>query len=180
MKCLLLLIAFLIVSFSAHSQSYLGTTIKQVNFRAEPDATSSVIKGLAPGTTLFIISLETENDFYNVIDVATDREGFVHKSFIRLGKQVKESEEPMFTPSGQTTSYNPSVEIFNNTTRTMTLKLAADIYTFSPKEKRTITLAPGRCAYRASAPGVIPYIGSDVLTSNTEYSWQFYIVTTRR
>ncbi|MCK4678822.1 MAG: hypothetical protein KAT48_11870 [Bacteroidales bacterium] len=41
--------------------------------------------------------------------------------------------------------------------------------------KRTIKLPPGYYDYRASAPGVIPYFGSETLKEGIEDSWKFYI-----
>ena len=59
----------------------------------------------------------------------------------------------------------------------MTLKLNSEIYSFSPNERKTITLSPGFYDYRASAPGVLPNIGSESMKSNMKYSWEFYIQT---
>ena len=172
----LLLISFL--SFSAYSQSYIGWISKQVNFRESPSTDAPILSSLKAGSQIFIISLYAENDFYNIIDIETNTEGYVHKNFVKVGQQVKENDQGIFTPSGETTSYNPDIEIFNNTNKTLTLKLNSEVYTFSPKEKRTLTLSPGTITYRASAPGVMPNIGTESLKSNQGYTWEFYIVTT--
>ena len=55
-----------------YSQSYLGTITKQVNFRAGSSSSANIISSLKAQTQIFIISLETENDYYNIIDIATD------------------------------------------------------------------------------------------------------------
>jgi len=180
MRKLILFATLFLFSLTGFSQSYLGWVTKQVNFREGPGTGYEIISSLKQGTQIFIVSLETENDFYNVIDIATDKEGYIHKSFVKLGQKVKSNESGMFTPSGQTSTYNPEVEIFNNTSTTLTLKLNNETFSFSPKQKQTITLSPGTCSYRASAPGVIPNIGNEYLQSNMGYTWEFYIVTTRR
>lgn len=180
MKKFFFLILFLLTASIGFSQSYLGWVTKQVNFREGPGTDYGVISSLKPGTQIFIVSLETENDFYNIIDIATDKEGYIHKSFVKLGDIVEKNERGMFTPSGKTSTYNPEIEIFNNTSLTLTLKLNSETYTFSPKQKKTITLSPGTYNYRASAPGVIPNIGTEYMESNMGYTWQFYIVTERR
>jgi uncharacterized protein YgiM (DUF1202 family) len=180
MKRLFLILIFLLTSTIGFSQSYLGWVTKQVNFRLGPGTDYDVISSLKPGTQIFIITLDTESEFYNIIDIATDREGYIHKSFIKLGEIVQKNERGIFTPSGKTSEYNPEIEIFNNTTRTLTLKLNTETYTFSPMQKKTITLSPGSYNYRASAPGVIPNIGTESMVSNMAYTWQFYIVTERR
>ncbi len=171
----ILLIMF--CSLTTIAQSYLGIITKQVNFRQGPGKDYDVISSLKPGTQIFIVSLDTENDFYDVIDIQTNKEGYVHKSFVKVGKQVKENDEGIFSSSGETSSYNPEVEVFNNTSLMLTLKLNDEVYSFASHEKRTITLSPGAISYRASAPGVIPNIGTEHLKSNEGYTWQFYIVT---
>jgi hypothetical protein len=141
-----------------YSQSYLGTITKQVNFRAGPSSSDNIISSLKYQTQIFIVSLETENDYYNVIDIATDREGYVHKSYIKVGKLVSKSNESVFTASGQTSNYNSEVKIFNITSKTLTLKLNTELYYFSSYETKHINLTPSEYDFRASAPGVIPYI----------------------
>jgi hypothetical protein len=168
-----------LVSNSIFSQSYLGTITKQVNFREGPDTFYSIIGSLRPNTQIFITSLDTENDYYSIIDIATDREGFVHKSYVKVGRLVSKSNQSVFVPNGTTSSYNAEVKIFNNTSRTLTLKLNTDIYRFTPYETKNINLSPDVYDFRASAPGVIPYIGTERLNNSQAYSWEFYIRTMR-
>lgn len=180
MKKNILFVFLFLLSLSGFSQSYLGWTTKQVNFREGPSADFEVLMTLKPGAQIFIVSIDAENDFYEVIDIATDKEGYVHKSYVKVGQLVKQNEQGMFVPKGQSSTNNPEIEIFNNTSRNLTLKLNSNTYSFSPNQKRTITLGSGVYDYRASAPGVIPNIGTENLKSDIKYSWQFYIVTERR
>ncbi len=160
-----------------YSQSYLGKIIKQVNFRQGSSSSSNIISSLKTQTQIFIISLETDNDYYNIIDINTDKEGYVHKSYVKVGKIVNKSNESVFSPTGQSSNYESEVKIFNNTRKTLTLKMNTELYYFSPYETKNISLNPGEYDFRASAPGVIPYIGTENLNSNQGYSWQFYIVS---
>ncbi len=178
MKKLFHLTLLLLTTTIGFSQSYLGWVTKQVNFRQGPGTEYGVISSLTPGTQIFIISLETENDFYNIIEISTNTEGYIHKSYVEIGDKVEKNESGMFTPSGKTAAYNPEIEIFNNTSLTLTLKLNTETYTFKPQEKRTLTLSPGSYNYRASAPGVIPNLGTEYMESNIAYSWEFYIIIT--
>lgn len=166
MKKKVLLLFLILISNVIYSQSYLGTITKQVNFRAGSSSSDNIISSLKAQTQIFIISLETNNDYYNIIDINTDKEGYVHKSFVIVGKIVNKSNESVFTPSGQTSNYNSEVKIFNNTSKTLTLKLNTEQYYFSPYETKNINLTPGEYDFRASAPGVIPYIGTENLNSN--------------
>jgi hypothetical protein len=180
MKKILLSLFFILISNGILSQSYLGTITKQVNFREGPSGDDTIISSLKPKTQIFIVSLETENDYYNIIDIATDREGYVHKSFVKIGKIVNKSDQSVFTPNGKTSNYDSEVKIFNNTSKTLTLKLNAELFRFAPYETKNIKLTPGEYDFRASAPGVIPYIGTERLNSSQAYSWEFYISTSWR
>ena len=162
---------------NANCQSYLGWVTGQVNFRSGPSKEYEVIKLLKPGSQIFINSLEDDSGFYSVIDIESNMEGYVHKSFVKVDRLVPVNDKGIFTPTEQTTRYNSNAKIFNNTDRTLTLKMNSDVFTFYPGEKRTIELTPGSYTYRASAPGVIPYIGNENLKNNFDYNWTFYIVT---
>lgn len=174
-KIILLLLIF--TSNGIFGQSYLGSIIKQVNFREGPGSDYGIIKSLKPGTQIFITSLEIENDYYNIINIATNEEGYVHKSYVKVGRYVSKSSESVFTPNGETSSYESELKIFNNTRKTLTLKMNTESFYFSPYETKNISINPGEYDFRASAPGVIPYIGTEILKSNQGYSWQFYIVS---
>lgn len=180
MKKLLLFICLLSLSNLVSSQAYLAWVTTKVNFREGPGKDYQIIKSLEAGAQVFIASLDAENEFYNIIDIETNKEGYVHKSFIQLGDRVDVSNEKMFVPDGKSSDYKPDVEIYNNTNLQMTLKMNNQNFVFQPQERRKISLSPERYSYRASAPGVIPYLGNESLESNMIYSWEFYIVTERR
>lgn len=176
----ILLMILFFVSHAIYSQSYLGTITKQVNFREGPGSDYEIIKSLKPGNQIFISSLETENDFYSIINIATNEEGYVHKSYVKVGKLVTRSNQSVFTPDGVSSSYESELKIFNNTSKTLTLKMNSEMFYFSPYETKNISISPGEYDFRASAPGVIPYIGNESLNSGQAYSWQFYIRTSYR
>jgi hypothetical protein len=161
-------------------QAYLGWITKQANLRSGPGTEFRKLASLRAGKQIFIVSAEPENDFINIIDIATNREGYVSRSFVKFGKEVEKNEGGLFTPAGESSSDNPEIEIYNNTSRTLTLKLNTETYSFSPYKRRTLTLSSGSYDYRASAPGVIPDIGVESMEGNSRYTWEFYIVTRRR
>lgn len=119
MTKLLTLLFISLLSISAMSQSYLGWITSKVNFREQPSTDASILNSLKPGTQIFIVSLETDDDFYNIIDIKTNTEGYVSKKFVKVGTPVKQSAYGIFTPNGESTSYNPAIEIFNNTNITL-------------------------------------------------------------
>lgn len=179
MKILIVFSILIFTSLLSYSQSYLGKITKQANFREGPGTAYNSIGTLKVGTQIFIVSRYSDNDFYNIINIATDKEGYVHKSYVEVGQKIEKNEQGMFQPSGQTETYNPKIQIYNNTKLKLTLKLNNQIYSFSQQERKTITMTPGSCNYRASAPGVIPNIGTEIMQSNQGYTWEFYITAER-
>lgn len=175
MRKIQFLFFFVLISNSVHCQSYLGSITKQVNFREGSSSNDNIISSLKPNTQIFIISLESENDYYNIIDITNDKEGYVHKSYIKVGKLVSRSDKSVFTPNGESTTFESEVKIFNNTSKTLTLKMNSQQFYFSPYETKHISINPDEYDFRASAPGVIPYIGTEILKGKQAYSWEFYI-----
>jgi hypothetical protein len=178
-KKLLLLLVIVLNSLVCFSQSFLGKTNNKVNFRSGPGTEYSIIKSLPKGSQVFIIDSEISNDFYQIIDIGTNQYGFIHKDFLIFGEAVEKQKGGQFTPNGSSNNYNPEIEIYNNTKIELTLRINSNNYSFRPQEKRKISLASGKCDYIASAPGVIPSTGIEMLESNMSYTWQFYILTTK-
>ena len=178
-KLLLFTIILFTITSIVKAQSYLGYVSKQVNFRTEANSNCTIISILKRGTALFVVSKDKINGFYQVLDIETNQEGFVHSNFVQLDKAIPKNEEGIFTPVGRTSSTKPIIKIHNNTSITLTLKLNNELYTFSPQERKKLTLSSGSYSYRASAPGVLPDYGTEKMQNNYEYEWSFYISTYR-
>ncbi|AIZ40456.1 SH3 domain-containing protein [Cellulophaga baltica] len=177
-RVILTIFTILLFGFTSNAQGYLGYVIKTVNFRTEANTNCTVIATLQQGTALFVISKDKNNGFYQVLDIETNKEGFVSANFIKLDKILPRNEQGIFTSTGTTSTEKPVAKIYNNTSKTLTLKLNDKIHYFSPQERKTLTLSSGSYSYRASAPGVIPDYGTELIASNHEYKWSFYISTT--
>ena len=104
---LFFIISFLIISSNLYSQSYLGWVKKKTNLREEPSSSSALLLSLIPGTQIYIVSLETINGFYNVIDIETNTEGYIADTFIKVGDEVEKSTEKLFYPTGKIATYDP-------------------------------------------------------------------------
>lgn len=180
-KDTLITICLILLSTVVFSQSsHLGWVTKNVNLREGPGTDYAIVRALKQGNQIFINSTEPVSDFFSIVDIATDTEGYVHKSYVKIGNSATLNEEGMFTQNGNTGTENPELEIFNNTQLKLSLKLNDDLYTLLPNQKKIIPLSPGRYKYRASAPGVIPNIGVETVANNIAYSWEFFISSSRR
>ncbi len=174
----LFLLALLCFSFSVgNAQSYLGWVTTQVNLREGPGTNHGIISSMPQGTQIFIVSNTTENGFVNIIDIASNKEGYVSKAYIEQGDEIEISQGGIFQPTGETSTYKPEIKIYNNTIKTLTLKLNDIIYTFASRERKSFHVDPGVYNYRASAPGVIPNLGMENLENSRGYEWEFYIIS---
>lgn len=161
----------------ASAQSYLGWTIKAVNVRSGPGTGYDKLLTAAPGDQLFIYTIQDAGEFYQVIHIASNTEGYVHRSFVQLGERSNANAAGLFTPTGRSATYESDLEVFNNTDLRLTLKMNGATYVFNPYQRTTLTLKPGTYTYVASAPNVIPDHGTERIDSQTSYTWQFYIET---
>ena len=90
-KNIFIFIFILLLTNNSSAQSFLGYATKQVNLREGPGTEYIVIQSLKPGRQLFVITLNDDNGFYKVIDIETNKTGFVSKSFIKIGKELSQS-----------------------------------------------------------------------------------------
>jgi hypothetical protein len=180
MKNLALSLIVTLVSLTSFGQSYLGQIKQNVNLRKGPGTTYEIITVLKTSSQVFIYSLETEGEFYNVIDISTNEEGYVHKDYVKVIDTIEVDANGVFVKSGDSENTFAEVEITNDSKYKMTLKIDSEKYVFEPYEKKILELNPGKHDLMASAPGIIPYIGTDSVSGQSIYSWKFYIKTTTR
>ncbi len=176
MKTLLFAFIIVISNFSLNAQSYLGYATKNVNLRQGPGTNYEIDTVVKQNAQLFLFSLDAENNFYHVIDVSTNIEGYIHQDFVKILEEIKAQKGELFMADGNSTSENPELVINNNTTIAMTLRIGDEKFYFTPQESKKIVLTPSEYDFMASAPGVIPYYGSQYLNSNFRYTWTFIIV----
>ena len=159
------------------NQSYLAYVNQVVNFRKGPGTEFNIVKALQAGTQIFVISTIDKNGYYNVIDLETNIEGYVYKSYVDLDRVIEISEDDLFVESGKSSSSSISeVEVYNNTDKILSVFIGGNSYFFSAQEKRKINIEPGEYDYRVTAPGVLPYLAKAKIVSGINYSWQFYII----
>ena len=167
-----------VLNTNNNDQSYLGSIKENVNLRKGPSTDFAIIKSLIAGTQIFIISTKENNNYYKVIDLSTNLEGYVYSTYITLDKPVQVNEDDLFVETGKSSLSTVSqVEVYNNTSKNLTIFIGGSNYLFSSQEKRSISIKPNEYTYRVTAAGVIPYLGKDTIKSGYNYSWEFYIVT---
>ena len=126
---------------------------------------------------MFIISNKSINGYYNVIDVLSNKEGYVDVLFVDLGDEIKVNDDSSnFIVTG--VSDNPKlsiINIFNNTKVIASIKMGGFNYSFSPFEKRDIDISPGDYKIIVSSPNVIPFIEKVEIEIGKNYKREYII-----
>ena len=159
-------------------KSYIGIVKnKEINLLEGPGSGNEIITNLVPGSELFIISNKSINGYYNVIDVLSNKEGYVDVLFVDLGDEIKANDDSSnFIVTG--VSDNPKlsiINIFNNTKVIASIKMGGFNYSFSPFEKRDIDISPGDYKIIVSSPNVIPFIEKVEIEIGKNYKREYII-----
>jgi len=160
-------------------KSYIGVVKnKEINLLEGPGSDYEIIKNLIPGSELFIISDKPINGYYNVIDVLSNKEGYVNVLFVDLGDEIKVNDDSgNFIVTG--VSENPKssiINIFNNTEVRASIKMGGYNYIFEPYASRDIDIAPGDYTIIVSSPNVIPFIEKVEIEVGKNYK-RVYVIT---
>lgn len=84
MKKLILLFALQLIALMSFAQSYIALTTTGVNMREGPSTEYDVIKHLNKGAVLYVDLDEAIDDWYLVVDIENDIEGYVSSRYIRI------------------------------------------------------------------------------------------------
>ncbi len=152
---------------------FLARATKTLNFRSGPSISSTKIKAVGIGSTVFVYFRKPINNYYKSIDVMTGQVGWAHKNFIKYYQKAVVSNNGAFESIGNIESQNAEVIIKNNSSITTKLIIGSETISLNPNSTGSIKVSPGRKYYIAITPGVIPISGYQVFESNNEYEWNF-------
>lgn len=153
---------------------------RSASFRASPGNSARVIATLENGTRLVLVDRTPVGDWYNAIEIASGKEGWIHRSVIRIAYTKKKNDEPVFHAERVPGNGPPSVIVQNDSKENLTLKVGSMTYQVPSQTSRTFTMTAGTYRYYASAPGVLPALGEQTFERSYEYEWRFWIETTFR
>lgn len=159
---------------------YIAYVTTAVNLRDAPSIDSNIIDKIPAKKFIFINSADKIGNYYHVIYIDKDIEGYVNSNFFKIYKPIKENRNGTLQVVGESKDYAPSIKIYNKANVSMTLRLGTNKYKFGPYEKKTIIASPGEINILVSSPGIQPYIGIDKLKNNIEYSWTFFVIHSYR
>jgi hypothetical protein len=171
-------------SFSQETQGdfapFLARTVKKATLKAKANSASKTKLNLPLGSQLYAFS-ETDIDGYiRVIDIRTNKLGYIRKTAAKKVKDLPLSQSNSFEENGQSSSINPEVVIKNTTSMTISLIVGVKYFSLSPHTTITKIIDSGDLPYTASAPLVVPLSGRHYFKLGDKYSWTFTIRTIYR
>ena len=134
---------------------------------------------LNPESPVLILSDKDINNFYNVIDIESNIEGYVFLNNVDFIEEEKVEKNNVFDVIGNTSDIRfCEIEIYNSHNTSFILKLDTESFNFEAGETRTITIKPGSYRVFATSKGVRPYIGEINLERGKKYYRRYYVIRT--
>lgn len=164
-------------TYFAYGKAYIAYTNATVSMKEGAGTNYGTVETLKPGTVVVIDTREAKGEYYYATNYDTGEEGYISKSKVSPYEIIPESDGSFFQESRYSDYHqDPRVEITNSSNKNMTLTLNGTKFKISAYGKKEVTLPAGTCKFKATAPGVMPYIGSKYLKQDYEYTWEFYII----
>jgi len=176
---LITILTFILYNSNAQDDSspFLAKTIKKTSLKSGPDSSSKVKLILPVGTQLYVFSNNDQDGFIKVIDIKTNKLGYVRITSIKKIKDIPLSQSNSFEENGQSSGSEPEVVIKNRTSKTISLIVGSRYFSLPPHTTSTESIESGDLLYTASAPLVIPLSGRHYFKEGDKYSWTFIITT---
>lgn len=179
-KLTILLMLLIGISMNSFATRWVARVTTGVNLREGPSTDYGIITKIPKNAFVFYDDEDSEDGFLRVIFIDKDISGYISARFVSNYKEVEVDQSGQLQMVGSSESYNPELNIKNKSNYTMTLRIGDSSYKFAPYSSKTIEVSPGTITFTASSPGVIPYVGKDVVQANYSYDWIFYVSTTRK
>lgn len=107
--------------------------------------------------------------------------GFVSCADFRSYYTRKAAQEsPFVRESARDSLAAPRILVKNDSLRVLTLLIGETSYEVYPNSTREITISAGRYKFVATAPNVIPLVGSETWDAGYRYTWTFYTQSVSR
>ena len=178
-KLISIMFSLLLAVTTSFAQYYIGYTTANVNLRECPSTECSILCKIPKHGNIFIFENQYENGFYKIIYIDKDIEGYVSAKYIVKDREIAVNDGGTLQKVGQSEDEWPTISIENACDVRTTLRLNSKTYYLEPNKTYDIISDPGQVLIIASSPGIIPYVGADVLENNSEYWWKFFVVSSK-
>lgn len=180
MKKILFLFCVMLLSITCcYAKYFIGRTTTNVNLRECASTECNILCKIPKMGNVFVFEDEKENGFYKVIYIDKDIEGYISAKYVSFIQEVQVNTKGTLQKTGEHSDFWPIISIENACDVRTTLRMNNKTYYLDPNKTQEIVSEPGQVLIIASSPGIIPYVGADVLENNSNYWWKFFIVSSK-
>lgn len=152
---------------------------QNANLRDAPSKSSNIIGVVIQENMVVLLDRESKDGWYNVIDIETSKEGWLHQSTLKITLAKNPKQEQLF--QAETLSYftEPEIAVQNASYLNINLKIGNQLIVIPANSNKSLKISQGTYKYYATAPGVFPSLGTQTFNNSNIYSWKFWVVTSR-
>lgn len=181
MKSLIIIVASLLFTFSANSQSYIGYLVD--NIEVKDSLNEKIVKKGRKGDGVLVYNLDVyQGGKYKIHHINSGKDGFILRKEVLLQKSVPytaQSLDDIKKAILETEMKDPMVNMYNNTKDRISIKYGKENIELAPQEKMSLKMTKGKYYYKFKLPGVDPYYGVEVLEDHRLYDMEFYVGKTK-
>jgi hypothetical protein len=150
-------------------------TATRANVRTGPGMDTAVLLEVGRGQQLVLLDRQPDGQWYNVVQVDSGTEGWVHSNAVRLAYTNKKNTTTVFAAERVDTRSAPLIEVSNGSDQDLSLRLGSAVHRIPAHSRQAFSVSAGEYKYCGLAPGATPVIGKDTFQTGYKYSWTFWI-----
>lgn len=181
MNSLIIILASLLLAFSAKSQSYIGYLVDNIELKDSLDQKTT--KKGRKGDGVLVYNLDVyEGGRYKVHHINSGKDGFILRKDVLLQKSVPYTAQTLDDIKKailETEMKDPMLKFYNNTKGKISIKYGKENIELAPQEKLSMKMAKGKYYYKFKMQGIQPFYGVEVLEDHRLYDMEFYVGKTK-
>ncbi|MES2389363.1 MAG: hypothetical protein V4543_15280 [Bacteroidota bacterium] len=173
---ILFFVLMFMAPYVAGAQSFMGKMSKTAIMKDGPGKEYHKVISLTAGSRIFVYEATAQQGYISVVDLATNTQGYVEKTFVKLLMPVDANaiQKPAFTRVTDIDNEEVAMlELSNRTPNQVMVKLDDMTIKVAPYGSMNMKMAPGTHAYYAFQQMNNPKVGSYEFEPGKSYKWDF-------
>jgi len=173
MKIYFFILLFFFYCTHLSAQLKIGNVHSEINFREGPGVNYKISHKVNSSNLLIILPRKAQNGFVEAFDVETSLRGYIYESLIRITDTLLFQKQKFFERAGESSTGDVEISLINHTDNTLFVWINKISYDLYPHEKKVLLFYSEEIIYFASAPGLFPVFGKEILKKGNMYFWDF-------
>jgi ribosomal protein S27E len=142
-----------------------------------PDASAERKRTVPASAVLVLLDREPTDDWFDVIDVRSGKEGWVNKEDVQIDLTKHPAPPAKFSEEYTGSDAPPDIIVENQSSGELSLKMGGSLYSIQPNSQLSLSPPGGAYSYYAMEPGVMPAMGEQAFKRGYSYTWRFWVET---